>query len=98
MREIEWGSAFKKDYRKAKAQPRHKKDVDLLLNKILDLLISDRPLPKSNEDHPLSGEWAKYRECHVKPDLLLIYHQPDYEEVLRLVRLGSHSNLFRRRR
>jgi mRNA interferase YafQ len=41
----------------------------------------------------LSGQWSGYRECHVKPDLLLIYRKPD-PETLRLARLGSHSDLF----
>jgi mRNA interferase YafQ len=41
----------------------------------------------------LSGNWAGYRECHLKPDLLLIYCKPD-ASTLRLARLGSHSELF----
>ena len=44
-------------------------------------------------DHALSGDWAGYRECHIKPDLLLIYRKPD-ADTLRLARLGSHSELF----
>ncbi len=43
---------------------------------------------------PLAGEWRDNRECHLKPDLLLIYRKPD-AEVLQLVRMGSHSELFR---
>jgi mRNA interferase YafQ len=50
-------------------------------------------LPESNRDHALSGDWAGYRECHVKPDLLLIYRKVD-QATLRLARLGSHSELF----
>jgi mRNA interferase YafQ len=41
----------------------------------------------------LSGDWAGYRECHVKPNLLLIYRKVD-QDTLRLARLGSHSELF----
>ncbi|MGD1641148.1 type II toxin-antitoxin system YafQ family toxin [Klebsiella pneumoniae] len=44
-------------------------------------------------DHDLSGDWAGYRECHIKPDLLLIYRKSD-ADTLRLARLGSHSELF----
>jgi mRNA interferase YafQ len=44
-------------------------------------------------DHDLSGDWAGYRECHLKPDLLLIYRKAD-ASTLRLARLGSHSELF----
>ena len=56
-------------------------------------LAEDQPLPERNRDHPLTGEWDDHRECHLKPDLLLIYRKPD-AEVLQLVRLGSHSELF----
>ena len=55
-------------------------------------LINDEPLPERFRDHPLSGEWVGFRDCHVKPDLVLIYEKPD-AEILRLVRLGSHSEL-----
>jgi mRNA interferase YafQ len=51
-------------------------------------------LPENNRDHALSGDWAGYRECHLKPDLLLIYRKPD-ARTLRIARLGSHSELFR---
>ena len=47
----------------------------------------------SYRDHPLSGKWKSYWECHVKPDLLLIYKKPD-SNALHLARLGSHSELF----
>lgn len=75
------------------ATPRHSKDVGLLLPEILKLLLVDEPLPENNRDHALSGDWTGYRECHVKPDLLLIYRKPD-ANTLRLARLGSHSELF----
>ena len=39
-----------------------------------------------------AGEWKDYRDCHVRPDLILIYRKPDAEH-LDLVRLGSHSEL-----
>jgi mRNA interferase YafQ len=68
--------------------------VDTLLTEVLPLLLDDQPLPANNRDHALSGDWAGYRECHLKPDLLLIYKKPNVE-VLRLARLGSHSELFR---
>lgn len=93
MRTIEWSSAFKRDYKRAKATPRHSRNVDTLLENVLELLASDMTLPPSNRDHALSGDWAGYRECHVKPDLLLIYRKAD-RELLRLARLGSHCELF----
>jgi mRNA interferase YafQ len=93
MRTIERASAFKRDYKRVKAAPRHAKDVDTLLSTALVELLSDRALPESQRDHALAGDWAGYRECHLKPDLLLIYRKPD-PDTLRLARLGSHSDLF----
>jgi len=43
-------------------------------------------------DHPLTGEWKDHRDCHIRPDLVLIYRVPD-AKTLQLVRLGSHSEL-----
>ena len=43
-------------------------------------------------DHPLTGQWEDHRDCHVRPDLVLIYRLPD-ADTLQLVRLGSHSEL-----
>ena len=93
MRTIERSSAFKRDYKRAKATPRHRKDLDSLVSTVVALLLSDQALPENNRDHVLVGDWAGYRECHIKPDLLLIYRKPD-ADTLRLARLGSHGELF----
>jgi mRNA interferase YafQ len=55
-------------------------------------LAADIPLEHRNFDHALSGEWKDHRDCHLKPDLVLIYRKPDADS-LELVRLGSHSEL-----
>ncbi|MGB9406034.1 MAG: type II toxin-antitoxin system YafQ family toxin [Terracidiphilus sp.] len=92
MRTIERSSAFKHDYkREAKGQHRASLDADLM--PILAALANDQPLEPRLRDHDLSGDWAGYRECHVKPDLLLIYRKSD-ADFLRLARFGSHSELF----
>jgi len=93
MRTIERSSAFKRDYKRIKATPRYRKNLDTLISDILKLLLLDKPLPERNVDHSLNGNWHGYRECHIKPDLLLIYRKPD-QYTLRLARLGSHSELF----
>jgi mRNA interferase YafQ len=49
-------------------------------------------VPPHTFDHPLSGAWGDFRDCHLKPDLILIYRKPDAAS-LELVRLGSHSEL-----
>jgi len=93
MRAIEFSSAYKRNYKRVKATPRHNKDVDSLVAAVVELLLADQDLPENKRDHALSGDWAGYRECHIKPDLLLIYGKPD-KQTLRLARLGSHSELF----
>lgn len=93
MRRIERASAFKRDYRRVAATPKHRKDLDPLLRAVLTKLVVDLPLPEKNRDHPLTGNWVGYRDCHLKPDLLLIYKNSE-EGVLRLARLGSHGELF----
>ena len=92
MRTIERSSAFKRDYkREAKGQHRATLDTDLV--PVLVALANDHSLEPRHHDHDLSGAWSGYRECHIKPDLLLIYRKPD-ADTLRLARLGSHSELF----
>lgn len=91
MRTISYTNRFKRDYKREKAG-RHGKTLDADLMQIVNLLASDTPLPRRNFDHPLSGEWNDHRDCHIKPDLVLIYRKPDKDD-LQLVRLGSHSEL-----
>ena len=67
--------------------------------KDLKRVAQDLPLKPKHHDHPLVGNWQDYRECHIKPDWLLIYkHQdpPDQNQpkMLILVRTGSHAELF----
>ena len=92
MRRIERSTAFKRDYRRVKAISRYR-DVDERLITVLEFLADDHPLPPRNRDHALAGNWAGYRDCHLRPNLLLIYAKPSVD-VLRLVRLGSHTDLF----
>jgi mRNA interferase YafQ len=91
MREIKYTTRFHRDYRWEKSG-RHSKKLDALLMEVVNLLASDATLPRRNFDHQLSGEWNDHRDCHIRPDLVLIYRKPD-DESLELVRLGSHSEL-----
>lgn len=63
------------------------------LEDIIKNLLKQLPLDAKHCDHPLSGNWVNHRECHLKPDMLLIYKIDD--EYLFLERLGSHSELFK---
>ena len=91
MRTIERTSQFKHDYkREAKGQHRNTLERDLI--EILQVLAQDQPLSEQHRDHALAGDWKDHRDCHIKPDLILIYRKPDATR-LQLVRLGSHSEL-----
>jgi mRNA interferase YafQ len=92
MRTIEWTSAFRRDYKRTKATHQHR-DIESILPAIVGLLAGDEPLDERQRDHILKGHWMGHRECHLKPDLPLIYKKPD-DKTLRLVRLGSHAQLF----
>ena len=91
MRTIERTSRFKRDYRR-ESRGRHRTYLDADLAVIVEALANDQPLETRHHDHALSGEWKDYRDCHIRPDLLLIY-QKSGADTLRLVRLGSHAEL-----
>lgn len=59
---------------------------------VLQLLVNNQPLAEQYYDHALSGDKIDHRDCHIKPDWVLIYRKP-FRETLQLVRLGSHSEL-----
>jgi len=92
MRRIERTSAFKRDYKREKAG-QHRRVLDELLGTVVAALAEDRRLPPSNQDHALLGEWKDCRDCHLRPDLVLMYRKPD-AHTLQLIRLGSHAELF----
>jgi mRNA interferase YafQ len=92
MRELEYTTQFERDFKREK-KGKSGKGLDLVLEDVLDLLAADKRMPVKLKDHPLRGEYFGTRECHVKPDLLLIYEKRG-KSVLVLIRLGTHSELF----
>jgi mRNA interferase YafQ len=92
MRTIERTNEFKRDYRRA-FRGLHRATLTADLAGLLAMLAADIPPDSKYRDHELSGRWGGYRECHLKPDLLLIYSKA-HAGILRLARLGSHSELF----
>lgn len=91
MRTIERTGQFKRDYkRETKGPYRALLETDLI--EVITALANNQPLAVNRRDHQLTGEWKDHRDCHIRPDLLLIYRKPDAER-LQLVRLGSHSEL-----
>ncbi|MEI9978981.1 MAG: type II toxin-antitoxin system YafQ family toxin [Edaphobacter sp.] len=94
MRTIKLSTRFKRDYKRIQAGE-HGKSIRTELPELLNLLASDAALLARHRDHALSGEWAGFRDCHVRPDLVLIYCKPD-DATLQLARLGSHGELFKK--
>ena len=90
MFSIETSNQFRKDQKKLQKQ---KKDL-LKLKTVIEILIEGKQLPQKYQDHPLSGNWKAYRDCHVENDLVLIYKIDKKLKVILLQRIGSHSELF----
>ena len=91
MRTIEPTRQFKRDF-KREAKGAHHGVLEHDFPSLLKTLAADQPLPEKHRDHALTGAWKDHRDCHVKPDLVLIYRKLA-ADVLQLVRLGSHSEL-----
>jgi addiction module toxin component, YafQ family/addiction module toxin, RelE/StbE family len=90
MLTIKYTSKFKKDYRTVIKRGYDPK----LLENVLELLCEEIPMPQKYHDHPLSGGYIGFRECHITPDWLLIYKIEQDILTLSLTRTGSHSDLF----
>lgn len=95
---LRYTSRFKKDL-KRESKGQHQKTLKADLITIIDCLVNDVPLAEKYKDHGLTGNWLGYRDCHIKPDLVLIYRKINDKdgnailEILELARLGSHSKL-----
>ena len=88
----EFTGQFKKDYKLA-----IKRGCDLdKLQEVITLLVNEQPLPEKYRDHALvnSHNYKNMRECHIEPDWLLVYKIEQELLILKLIRTGSHSDLF----
>ena len=90
MLKLEYSTQFKKDFKKISKLPIP--DV-VEVGHVIRQLQLGQILPEKYVDHALSGDWKGYRDCHVKPDLILIYKANG--GALRLARIGTHSEVFR---
>jgi len=82
--------AFQKDWERLSRSGKY--DMGKLKTVMMLLIADDGPLPSEYLDHPLKGEWADHRDCHVGGDFLLIYRVED--DLVVFVRTGTHSELF----
>ena len=88
----EFTGQFKKDYKLAMKRGC---DPDKL-QEVITLLINEQPLPEKHRDHAMvnSRNYKNMRECHIEPDWLLVYKVEQEVLLLKLIRTGSHSDLF----
>jgi mRNA interferase YafQ len=86
MRRLAGSKQFERDYKK-----HIKYTITVTWIDVLYRLLNDAELPSNYRDHSLEGNWKDHRDCHIRPDLVLIYKKQNND--LLLVRLGSHSEL-----
>ncbi|MCA9954449.1 MAG: type II toxin-antitoxin system YafQ family toxin [Anaerolineales bacterium] len=95
MREVIQSNRFKREYR---LMQRRGKNMDKI-KAVIRLLANDEALPPALRDHPLSGNFSGFRDCHIEPDWILVYQKTDDQTLelheLRLEATGTHADLFR---
>ncbi len=89
MNALKLTSQFKKDLKRYK----YKIEIIDKLEVLLKLLVNGQPIPAENKPHILTGNYRGYMECHVESDTLLIWWDKE-DGIIKLVRFGSHSELF----
>jgi mRNA interferase YafQ len=87
---LKYSNHFKKDFKRY----RYDEKVIKELGRVLDLLVEKGELPSKYQCHELHGEFVKCFECHLRPDVLLVYKVEKIEITILLLRIGSHSKLF----
>ena len=92
MRTVESATVFRKELKKLKAHAEYG-NLHELLEAVLELLVIDIPLPIKNRDHPLTGPYKGFRDCLIKPDVVLIHRNPN-KNTSWLARIGTHSEVF----
>ncbi len=90
MYKIIFSKKYQRDYKTVDKRGLNKQ----LLNDVIRKLAKGEKLPGKHKDHALKGGFSGYRECHIQPDWLLIYKKDKAQKILKLVRTGTHSDLF----
>ena len=90
MKVVVASGKFKKDLKRY----RHKPETLEKLYEVVGILERGESLPKHYKAHMLIGEYSGHLECHIENDTLLIWLD-ETENIIKLVRLGTHSELFK---
>lgn len=90
MKSLKTSTQYRKDLKRYRNKPQKLE----ALRKVLELLINEQPIPQEYYPHMLQGEYKGCMECHIQGDFLLIWID-EVNDIIELVRLGSHSELFR---
>lgn len=93
MKRLFPSTQYKKDYKRYRNNPQ----IVAALKYVLDMLSNEQPIPSKYQPHPLLGQYKGCIECHVQDDFLLIWIDPE-SDIIELVRLGTHSELFGKRK
>ena len=91
MYEVAETNQYKKDLKRIASQPKLVKEINAVVRLLSE---NDIPLPEKYKYHQLRGQFAEFRECHVRPDWLLVYKKTKKELILLLVGTGTHSHIF----
>ena len=90
MLEVKMQSQFKRDIKLAKKRDKKMEK----LKTVIDLLVAEKVLDETYNDHALKGNYIGFRDCHLEPDWLLIYQIDKSNNLLKLFRTGTHADLF----
>ncbi|TLD91385.1 type II toxin-antitoxin system YafQ family toxin [Helicobacter magdeburgensis] len=89
MRTIDVKNTYKQDLKRVIKQGWDGSKI----NNVISQLLSDDILDPALRDHPLTGDYKDFRECHVKSDLVVVYKRT--AEILSLYRIGRHQDIFK---
>ena len=90
MLSVRYSTKFKKDFKQAQKRGLPMQELKTIIEK----LANGETLESKHRDHALTGNYSMFRECHIRPDWLLIYRINDSELELLAHRTGTHSDLF----
>lgn len=92
MRTVRRAAQFRRDLKRFRNDAKLRQEIQTAVR----MLAADEPLPMNFADHSLVGNLSDVRECHIKPDLLLLYRKETVNDgdILELIRIGSHAEIF----